>query len=169
MRRREGSNLLWDQIDLKARTLKIIDTKNHDDHTLQLSDFLLELLSARKEQANGSPFVFASNDPSVPLNDPRIQANRVIKASGVEFTLHDLRRTFCTIAESLDLSHYALKRLLNHRMSGDITAGYIGKNVERLRDPMQRITSFTLSAAGIRPAAQIIPIAERSMAAMTGR
>jgi len=54
-------------------------------------------------------------------------------------------------------------------MSGDITAGYIGKNVERLRDPMQRITSFILSAAGIRPAAQIIPIGERSMGTLAGR
>ena len=38
---------------------------------------------------------------------------------GVKFTLHDLRRTFITVAESLDIPHYALKRLLNHRGGGD--------------------------------------------------
>ena len=43
------------------------------------------------------------------------------------------------MAESLDLSHYALKRLLNHRMTGDVTAGYISRNVERLRAPIVAI------------------------------
>jgi len=60
--------------------------------------------------------------------------------------------------QSLDLSHYAPKRLLNHRMSGDVTASYIGKNIERLRDPMQRIASYVLSAAGPRPSAQVIAL-----------
>ncbi len=30
---------------------------------------------------------------------------------------HDLRRTFITIAESLDISAYAVKRLANHKMA----------------------------------------------------
>jgi hypothetical protein len=89
---------------------------------------------------------------------------RVIEQSGVPFALHDLRRTFCTVAEGLDLSHYALKRLLNHRMAGDVTAGYIGKNIERLRDPMQRITSYLLSAGAVRRSAQVIPITAQVLA-----
>ncbi|RLA10769.1 MAG: integrase, partial [Gammaproteobacteria bacterium] len=67
---------------------------------------------------------------------------KVVERSGVAFTLHDLRRTFITIAESLDISAYALKRLLNHKMTNDVTAGYIITDVERLREPMQRITEF---------------------------
>ena len=58
--------------------------------------------------------------------------------------LHDLRRTFITAAESLDISAYALKRLLNHKMSNDVTAGYIINDVERLRKPMQLITDHLL-------------------------
>jgi len=34
--------------------------------------------------------------------------------SNVVFTLHDLRRTFATVAEGLDIAGYTLKRLLNH-------------------------------------------------------
>ena len=64
----------------------------------------------------------------------------MIKASGVPFMLHDLRRSFITVAESLDLSHYAIKRLVNHKISGDVTAGYVVPDVNRLREPMQRIT-----------------------------
>jgi len=62
--------------------------------------------------------------------------------SGVECTLHDLRRTFITIAESLDIPGYALKRLLNHKDPNDVTAGYIVSDVGRLRGPMQKITDF---------------------------
>lgn len=69
----------------------------------------------------------------------------VVELSGVPFTLHDLRRTFATIAEGLDLSAYALKRLLNHKMNNDVTAGYIMRDVDRLRKPMQQIANFLLN------------------------
>ena len=75
---------------------------------------------------------------------------QVARASGVEFTLHDLRQRFLTIAEILDIPHYALKRLANHRDSLDVTAGYILDDVERLRQPMQRITDFILEQVGDR-------------------
>lgn len=67
---------------------------------------------------------------------------RVIATSGVSFTVHDLRRTFITIAESIDIPAYALKHLLNHKMNSDITAGYIITDVERLRKPMQQISDY---------------------------
>lgn len=69
---------------------------------------------------------------------------KVAELSGVSFTVHDLRRTFATTAESLDLPAYALKRLLNHKMTNDVTAGYIMRDVERLRKQMQRITDFLI-------------------------
>ncbi len=68
----------------------------------------------------------------------------MVELSGVPFTLHDLPRTFATIADSLDLPSYALKRLLNHKMNNDVKAGYIMKDVERLRKPMQLVTNFFL-------------------------
>ena len=61
-----------------------------------------------------------------------------------------MRRTFITIAESLDISGYAVKRLVNHKMSGDVTAGYIITDVERLRKPMQKITDFISLKIGIK-------------------
>jgi len=71
--------------------------------------------------------------------------NHVIKETNIKFTCHDLRRTFITIAESLDIPAYALKRLLNHKMKGDVTAGYIMNDAERLRKPMQLITDHILN------------------------
>jgi len=81
--------------------------------------------------------------------EPRKAMLKIAELSGVPFTIHDLRRTFITTAESLDISAYALKRLLNHKMNNDVTSGYIITDVERLRQPMQIITDFLLKAMGI--------------------
>ncbi|WP_292991829.1 hypothetical protein [Nitrosomonas sp.] len=86
---------------------------------------------------------------------PRKQMAKIIEQSGVTFTIHDLRRTFMTIAESLDISAYAVKRLANHKMNNDITAGYIVADTERLRKPMQKITDYILKCAGYKPTATI--------------
>lgn len=51
LRKEEAAQLTWNNVDLKARTLTVIDTKNHLDHTLPLSDFLFELLLRRREGA----------------------------------------------------------------------------------------------------------------------
>jgi integrase len=87
---------------------------------------------------------------------------KVIKESGISFTIHDLRRTFMTIAESLDISAYAVKRLANHKMNNDITAGYIIADVERLRDPMQKITDYILKCAGVKQPIKAIKLPKRS-------
>ena len=70
--------------------------------------------------------------------------------AGVTWRPHDLRRTFVTVAESLDVSPYAIKALVNHagaerQRPGDVTAGYVSLGVERLRAPMQRITDRLLA------------------------
>lgn len=147
LRREEALSLSWTQIDLKAKTLEIPDPKNHQPHMLPLSDFLFELLNRRFKENNGdSAYVFPGSGVKGYMNDPRDQMQKVIDDSGVKFTPHDLRRTFITIAESLDISAYALKRLLNHKMANDVTAGYIISDAERLREPMQRITNYLLKA-----------------------
>lgn len=145
LRREEALGLAWDNVDLKAKTLTIPDPKNRQPHTLPLSNYLYDLLKTRFENnQHNSPFVFPSTGVKGYMNDPRDQMQKVIDDSGVKFTPHDLRRTFITVAESLDISAYALKRLLNHKMNNDVTAGYIINDVERLREPMQRITDYFL-------------------------
>ncbi|HEY3300782.1 MAG TPA: integrase family protein [Methylophilaceae bacterium] len=143
LRREEGLALQWRDVDLKAKTLTIPDPKNRQAHTLPLSDFLFELLKKRsKDNIEKSPFVFAGRGVKGYMDDPNKQMKIVVEKSGVIFTPHDLRRTFITVAESLDISAYALKRLANHKMNNDVTAGYIIGDAERLRAPMQRITDY---------------------------
>jgi integrase len=146
LRKNEAATLRWDHVSFADKTLTISDTKNGDPLTLPLSDYLIELLENRHSEAKGE-FVFPGPGKHGHLIEPKRHVGRVIKSSGIKFMLHDLRRTFITVAESLDLSHYAIKRLVNHRMTGDVTAGYVVANVERLRAPMQRITDELLAIA----------------------
>jgi len=148
LRRREASNLMWSNIDFKDHSLTIEDTKNHEPHSLPLTPFLLEILERRKSDGlyvfQGSTPDFQSLSLNIPLNDPKNQVKRVRRISGVYFNLHDLRRTFITIAESLDINTYALKQLLNHKDQRDVTGGYIIIDMERLREPMNKITDYIL-------------------------
>ena len=144
MRRGELMARRWDNVDLKARSLHLPKTKNGDALNLPLSTFLVELLTERFERADGSPYVFPGPGKDGHLVETKKFLLRVSAGSGVSFTLHDLRRTFITIAESLDVPYYALKRLLNHRATGDVTGGYIVVNAERLRGPVEQVAKRIL-------------------------
>lgn len=146
LRRSEASRLSWDDIDFKDDTLIVTETKNHRTHTLSLSDFLREMLK-RRFINRSSMYVFPSETDTGYMVDPSSAIKRVVELSKVKFTLHDLRRTFITIAEQIDISAYALKQLLNHKDANDVTAGYIVIGVDRLRKPMQAITDYIVRAA----------------------
>jgi integrase len=150
MRRGELMALRWENVDLTARTLHLPRTKNGDPLHLPLSSFLVDLLTERKKQAGESPYVFPGPGRDGHLKETKKFLLRVSAGSGVTFTLHDLRRTFITIAESLDVPYYALKRLLNHRANGDVTGGYIVVNAERLRGPVEQVAARILELANVR-------------------
>lgn len=60
----------------------------------------------RRSAANGL-YVFPSTNKPGHIVDPRKAMLKVAELSGVSFTIHDGRRTFITIAESLDIPAYA--------------------------------------------------------------
>ena len=144
LRRQEAMKLRWDQIDLKAKTLTVIDTKNRNSLTLPFGTFILKLLKARKSIATDSPFVFPGTGKTGHLVESKYQTAQVTKESGIRFCLHDLRRVFINTAESLDISSYAVKQLVNHSTNGDVTAGYMVSDPERLRKPMEKIETQLL-------------------------
>ncbi len=147
MRKGEAAKLKWKDVDLIEKTFTVPDTKTHEPLVLPLSDYLWNLFNSREKIGE---YVFPGSGKTGHLVEPNKAVKKVIETSGVNFMIHDLRRTFISIAESLDIPAYALKRLLNHKISGDVTAGYIITDVERLRKPMQKITDFIVDAAKIQ-------------------
>ena len=151
LRRREATSLLWKDIDLKARRFIVRNPKNHEELWMPLSDYLVDMLTELKKTSKG--------DNPFPIEEPRKFIQKVRDDSEVYFTIHDLRRTFITIAESLDIGVYTIKTLVNHRTGqNDVTEGYIQINTERLREPMERITNFILTAGSVRKSADIVEL-----------
>ncbi|MCH7498888.1 MAG: tyrosine-type recombinase/integrase [Nitrospinae bacterium] len=146
-RKTEALSLEVEQVDVQAKTCTFIDPKNNQPLTLPIPGYLLSVIKSRLQKVGGGKHVFPGHKAGRHLVEPRRQIQKVIKASKVRFTLHDLRRLFITTGESLDLSSFALKRLVNHSIGDDTTSGYIVSDPERLRDPMQKIEDRLLRTA----------------------
>ena len=142
----------------------MLDPKNREPLTLPLPDYLFGILERRIKKLGGYKYVFPGFDrrggllTDTHLKEPRAQVANVVEASKVKFTLHDLRRHFITLAESLDLSSFCIKRLVNHSMGSDVTSGYVVSDVERLRGPMQKIEDRILHIAKVKEPGKIVKI-----------
>jgi integrase len=141
----EAARLMWKHVNIPNKSFVIAEPKNHNPIELPLTTYLIEIIQ-RRHYARVNDYIFpATNAKSGHIEDPKKTLIQIGESIDHHFTLHDLRRTYTTVAESIDVSHYALKALVNHKMSSsDITAGYIQISVDRLREPMQRITDFML-------------------------
>ncbi len=147
LRRNEATGLKWSEINFQEKTLTIpaARIKTNKDLTLPLSTFVFDLLRRRSTvfSIDRNPYVFPGKKNGSHMGEPKALLKTVRNASGVSFIIHDLRRTFATTAERLDISYYKLKNLLNHSVAGDVTGGhYVQIDVEQLREPMQRIANF---------------------------
>ena len=145
LRRNEAARLKWSDIDFKRKAFTFTPEKKRgekpedDQVTMPMSEQLYKLLLKRRAAGYENEYIFPGKHPAPFLSNPDNYKRDIIAASGVQFCFHDLRRTFITIAEGLDIPHYSLKALLNHSMGNDVTGGYIQITTERLREPMQKI------------------------------
>lgn len=147
LRRNEATGLQWSEINFQEKTLTIpaARIKTNKDLKLPLSTFVFELLSQRSKVAGSerNPYVFPGKNDGSHMGEPKALLKTIRSQSGVAFIIHDLRRTFATTAERLDISYYKLKNLLNHSVAGDVTGGhYVQIDVDQLREPMQRIADY---------------------------
>lgn len=169
LRKNEALKLKWLNVDMQDKSFTITETKNGLPHTLPMSTAIHELFT---EMLNHriNEYVFPGSVKGSHLKDltrafiliyqhTQLALNNVATSDalnekvlvepesiipGINFILHDLRRTFITIAESLDISYAALKKLLNHSDGNDVTGGYLQITTDRLREPMERISSRLL-------------------------
>lgn len=152
MRFGETQKLKWSHIDFENKLLIVPRelTKSDREHRLPLSDFLVGLLKKRYIHRTQSEWVFQSSRlKNKHLSEATGIVRRVRAKSGIHFTFHDLRRTFLTMGEKLDVPTYALKRLVNHNVSNDMTGRYLILDMERLRLHMSRITNAFIELLGI--------------------
>jgi integrase len=143
LRRHEALALRWDEVDRDKKLIRLSPDRTKNDRGLDLpmTSFVRDLLIARRALGNDGGFVFGGRGKAGHFTDMESTFKQIADICGIQVAAHDLRRTFVTVAESLDISHYALKALVNHTLGkGDVTGDhYIQMTVDRLRGPAQRV------------------------------
>lgn len=138
--------LRWENVDLKDRTFYISHTKNGTPHKLPLTNYTFEMLNNISIK-NGNP---SSGIVFLPTRGEKVSNLRYVeaeieKALELRVTIHDLRRTFSTLAARV-LTHYEHKKLMNHYDNRDVTmTHYVVFDVEDLRIPLQKLEDYILS------------------------
>lgn len=162
LRRREAAGLRWNDIDFAARMVRLPAraTKAGRRLDLPMSTHLHALLVTRRALGDAD-WVFPANSRSGHIEEPKGFLDQVAASTGIRISVHDLRRTFITVAESTDISSLALKALVNHSIGTGVTEGYIQMSSERLREAAQRVADRLAAHCRVHtPAAEnIIPLA----------
>jgi integrase len=152
LRRREAASLTWQDIDFVKREIRIPAsvTKAKRKLDLPMTDIIHDMLVARRALGDAT-FVFPSNSKSGHLAEPKFALTLIAATTGIKISVHDLRRTFITTAESCnDISLLSLAALVNHSLGRSITAGYVVMAAERLREPAQKVANRIKELCGIK-------------------
>lgn len=141
LRRGEIFSLRWESVNLRAAIFTVYDTKNGLPLELPITKHIDELFRKQRGRIS-SEFVFAAENEYGQVREPKKVVAKVKELSDSHCDFHDLRRTFATMAEHLDVGSYKLKRLMNHSTGrDDVTAGYIILTAETLRQSAEKIQS----------------------------
>lgn len=144
LRRGEIFSLKWSDVDLRAAIFTVYDTKNGLPLELPITKQVAEIFRRQKGRIN-SCYVFAAENEFGQVREPKKIVAKVKALSSTHCDFHDLRRTFATTAEHLDVGTYKLKRLMNHATGrDDVTAGYTILTAETLRHSAERIQEYLI-------------------------
>ena len=138
LRLNEALSMKWDNVDFENEMFTVLNTKNHKDHTLPMTNATKDMFLRRYENDKKKKFVF----PSLIKSKEHMTASRtfarVCKETGFDFTAHDLRRTFASVAFSLGHDVDAIGQALNHTQN-NVTFLYIQRNHARMKDILMSI------------------------------
>jgi integrase len=94
-----------------------------------------------ESRATGAEWVFPGRHGRGHLKEIRGALKEMGQDIGSPFMIHDLRRTFATMADEAGVPYEAIKRALNHK-SGDVTAKYIIGRADSMRETFQKVADM---------------------------
>ncbi|RLV59169.1 hypothetical protein D5018_13595 [Parashewanella curva] len=158
LRKTELLELKWQDVYLGDELYIISRTKNGVALELPITEPLQPIFK-RRLKYKMSDYVFGAENRLGRVIEPKKIVKKINEQAEVSFTLHDLRRTFCSIAENLRLGTYTLKRLMNHTTCrNDVTAGYTVLTAEELKSPAEIVCNKLKEYAGLIDKADDIAI-----------
>lgn len=149
-RRSEWINLKWLDVQLGKQLIVLPPeiTKGNRELELPIGPELTRRLRVlKKSQVGSREYVFSHADGS------RFEhAGNVIRRhrekTGIQWSPHDLRRVFLTLADDLNIPPAVQKALVNHA-PGDVTEGYQIPPLKTRRAAMLKLEQAILARAGV--------------------
>ncbi len=137
-RSNESAKLMWEHIDMEHKELRIGDTKNRHPLHIPLNNQAMAILERRKEHSpEECIYVFPAIDERR-HGHATMKAEVLRKVTGLELTVHALRRTYITIGRKMKL-YKDTDRLTNHVDSSVSGKHYDETGIEDLRETTQMI------------------------------
>ena len=116
----------WAELDLGSAwwTIPAERSKNGLAHRVPLSPQAVRILKPWRETTDDSQWVFPSSRQKGPhIAHAQKAIERIVRASGVQFRGHDLRRTAASLMVGAGVPRLVVSKILNHVETG-VTAVY---------------------------------------------
>ena len=134
--------LEWGDIDFKNDCFVARDTKNHSDFTAYIAPQIKPYLRGLQALTGDQQYVFPGDAKDGVMNIPAKPIKQICKETGLQFSSHDLKRTFLTIGEAAMIPFSLLKALANHKTDADVTGGYINPESKTLKTATFKIADY---------------------------
>lgn len=149
----EIAKLQIKDVDIKENTIILYDTKTKDQLYIPVCATTMQALQRRitDAKAAGTTYLFysfAGKEDVGYFVDVRTKIKGMLTGTELaHITPHDLRRTFLTYADELEIPNVVQKRLVGHAIPTDVTDGYKVLTMERLRNAVNKVEAFILQHA----------------------
>lgn len=146
MRYGEVLGLMWTDIDLEKRLVRVSHSKNHRTRYIPMNADLEELFRSLLGRNKSVPFVFANPATGKPYLDVMHAFGRVCRAARLhDVTFHTLRHTFASRLAQAGVPLNTIRELLGHG-SMQMTMRYAHLAPNNLRDAVSVLSAPRLGA-----------------------
>jgi site-specific recombinase XerD len=143
IRKKELLNLKFADVEIDNMSIFIRQGKGSKDRAIpmnyKLADILTTYVEERKRLNKTCPEFFTSLNRNSRFTDTGLKrlVEKIVKASGIKFTIHKLRHTFATLMLEGGCDIYSLAKMMGHN---DIktTTIYLAADIEHLRSQITK-------------------------------
>lgn len=149
----------WEDVDLKAATWRIAQTKNDEPRVVALVPKAVEVLHTRKPQDAG--YVFPAPSKTGYMTPPKKRWRALLKRAQLsDLRVHDLRRSLGSWQAINGASLATIGKSLGHK-SADATMIYARLSLDPVRASLNAATTAMLEAAGVKKPAKLLALQRR--------
>lgn len=141
-RREEAETIEWSHVDLKSGSITSVNPHNNELLTLPMGKTLHYIMQKRFERSAGGKYVFQARQGISHISNRSKARLRIAEITGITFTYLDLRRTFSSVVNSLNIGSYTIKKLVNH--STHVTEGHVQVTFKDLQLAMNMVENLLL-------------------------